>query len=276
MITIGWWAGGTPVGYAKGINGTYSTPAGWQQRGLRQQRGRQLLGLLDLLDDRAAELAFDQFHAGRPGCGSRGPRVVGPLLVVVRCGLRTVWKWYFPGRGPGRRGRRSSPASAADAGTPCAGSAGGGTLGAGTAGAGTLGAGTAGAGTARAADAGTAARPARGGLMAARRRSGASRCGTGATRPGARAVGWIVLPVRGVLRRTRRASPPAGSGTRRGRIRRRGPCPAAGGGRGPDARPHPHVQPEHVAQHAGQHLVMAAGGEALRLALPVERDGEDA
>src|SRR5262245_47516478 len=145
MITIGWWAGGTPVGYAKGSMAHTRHPAVGSNGGCAN-RGCPLLGLLDLLDDRAAELAFDQLHAGRPGRGSRGSRVVGTLLVVVRCGLRTVWKWYFPGRGPGRRGRRSSPASAADAGTPCAGSAG----------AGTLGAGPAGAGAARAAGAGSA------------------------------------------------------------------------------------------------------------------------
>src|SRR5215472_9660017 len=155
MITIGWWAGGDSRGLRKRDQWHILDTRRLAATGLRQQRGRPLLGLLDLLDDRAAELAFDQLHAGRPGRGSRGSRVVGPLLVVVRCGLRAVWKWYFPGRGPGRRGRGSSPASAADAGTPCAGSAGAGTLGAGTAGAGTARA--AGAGTAGAASAGTAA-----------------------------------------------------------------------------------------------------------------------
>ena len=46
-------------------------------------RGRdRRLGFLDLLDDRAPELALDKLHAGRLGSASGGSRVVGPFLVV--------------------------------------------------------------------------------------------------------------------------------------------------------------------------------------------------
>src|SRR6516164_7153630 len=114
---------------------------------------------------------------------------------------------------------------------------------------------------------GGAARPVLGRLLTSRRRP--PRCGAGRV---AVPVRGIVPPVPGAARSTARTGPAAGPG----RARRGSASAAARTAAGADDGPHPHGQPEHGAQHAGQHLIMAAGGEALCFALAIECDGEDA
>src|SRR6266568_6824557 len=64
------------------------------------------LGLFDFLDDRAAELALDEFHAGRAGTAIGGPRVVGPLLVQARGAARSRGPAARAWPGHARRGGR--------------------------------------------------------------------------------------------------------------------------------------------------------------------------